>query len=105
MTPLMNLPGETIAAAKTQITEVRNTAEGMATQVGAKKMAAKSSNVIATIGETSSVRFGMVGLIDACMAVLLKAPNACVQRRRSEAQGTDPEGVGVPCNAQLGRRI
>lgn len=29
-------------------------------------------------------------------------PNACVQRRRSEAQGTNTEGVGVRWNAQLG---
>ena len=29
-------------------------------------------------------------------------PNACVQRRRSEAQGTNPAGVGVRWNAQLG---
>ena len=29
-------------------------------------------------------------------------PNACVQRRRSEAKGTNTEGVGVRCNAQLG---
>ena len=29
-------------------------------------------------------------------------PNAQVQRRRSEAQGTNTEGVGVRCNAQLG---
>ena len=31
-----------------------------------------------------------------------RRPNAQVQRRRSEAQGTDPAGVGVRCNAQLG---
>ena len=31
-----------------------------------------------------------------------RKPNAQVQRRRSEAQGTNPEGVGVRCNAQLG---
>ena len=29
-------------------------------------------------------------------------PNAQVQRRRSEAQGTNTAGVGVRCNAQLG---
>ena len=31
-----------------------------------------------------------------------RKPNACVQRRRSEAQGTNPAGVGVRWNAQLG---
>ena len=31
-----------------------------------------------------------------------EGPNACVQRRRSEAQGTNPAGVGVRWNAQLG---
>ena len=31
-----------------------------------------------------------------------RKPNAQVQRRRSEAQGTNTEGVGVRCNAQLG---
>ena len=77
----MNLSGETIAATKTQITEVRNKAEGMATQAGAKKMAVTSSNVIAAIGMTSSLRFGMVGLIDACMALLLRAPNELVNWR------------------------
>jgi len=34
--------------------------------------------------------------------VFFGVPNACVQRRRSEAEGTDPEGVGVRWNAQLG---
>ena len=112
LTPLMNLSGEKIAATKTQITDVRNTADGMATQAGAKKMAAKSSNAIATIGVTSSVRFGMVGLIDACMALRLMAPNYQGKRRRSTvgAEGTNTghenaEGmacVGVRLTAQLG---
>ena len=36
------------------------------------------------------------------MCAVQREPNAQVQRRRSEAQGTNPAGVGARWNAQLG---